>query len=341
MFIVYQLIGMSRYPDQDYKEGDKLSSADLKTTSCAKPFLKGVGPDLIAGGILAVTISRYVGGIYALTSLFIATIGTLWFVKNQNSSKQLELSEVRAALEQASVLGKKGKDEESFNLYEKITQMQNASSQEKGEAFMGMAFFLDLDRLPDQAKKYSQFALINKAMEMGNVEAMIVLGKGYRDGVLLVGEADVQKALSCFQRAVECDSSEAMLTLADAYHWGKLGNFEIRKDYKMAIQLYEQAYKTKNMNVGNHSIDGLSKGEYLRYLSDPNWKDIAVRYCEKDPQLKDPEVLTKIGDLYEMGLVSHDTETNTARARFWYDKAIKNGSKKAVDYRKELKEDKV
>lgn len=53
------------------------------------------------------------------------------------------------------------------------------------------------------------------------------------------------------------------------------------------------------------------------------------------------EVLTKIGDLYEMGLVSHDTETNTARARFWYDKAIKNGSKKAVDYRKELKEDKV
>ena len=51
------------------------------------------------------------------------------------------------------------------------------------------------------------------------------------------------------------------------------------------------------------------------------------------------EVLTKIGDLYEMGLVSHDTETNTARARFWYKKAIENGSEKAVSSLKELKED--
>jgi len=201
-------------------------------------------------------------------------------------------------------------------------------------------------------------ALIHQAADMGNVRAMMGLGRMYA-----VGEAvsrDTVEAVKWFERAVDAGSTQAMVQLAGSYQSGSVAP----KDVKRAAELYQMA-------ADHGDVDGLcrlglcyeqglgvtanARRAYSLYMQAADkgsaWGMRLVGYCygqgiyvnqdasqaaewfQKSAELGDAQSAYILGQLYTEG---EGVKKNKKEARKWLSAAAEAGIPGAAEKLAEL-----
>ncbi len=233
--------------------------------------------------------------------------------------------------------------------------------------FKNVKFDAEYDKLENQTSEQllekalqvgdeeEKIKLLQKAVDMGNSEAMYEFGKKYEEGKGV--KKDIYKAVELYRKAADLGNTDAMVEIADVYYDND-NNYE--NSEKKAFEWYMKAAKqgsTKGMaNVGvayykgmgvnkdiEESIKWLKKsltednkepykamawlGHVYSKIDNEDADKEAFKWYKKAAELND-EYAYHLAKCYNHGLgCNKDIE----EAKYWYKKAADHGDGKAMN----------
>ena len=198
---------------------------------------------------------------------------------------------------------------EIFNLYMKSAELGDATAMSNIAKFYEFGTYVD--------KNYKKaFEYYKKSADLKDPFGIAGLGNCYVFGIGV--EKDIKKAIQILKTAEYHELIQYNLALIYFYdlksynlalEWAV--NFEQTIKRKNILESYKNQYKTIAFIIGYVNS---TKGNY----------NTAMDYYMKSANLGHATAMHNIGVLYENG---HGVEINYEKAKYWYDKAIKNGYK--------------
>ena len=190
-----------------------------------------------------------------------------------------------------------------------IINLKELSLDEK-ENLMGWLYLNGAgDVQPDFSKAYYWF---EKASKSNNDEAVNSLG--YMNFFGLGRGVDLKASEKFFLKAIQLGNIDAKFNIAELYRVSKPGK---HPDYIKAEKYYMLGIKDNP----SKAYEGLSK----MYYEQGKLKD-AYEYSLKGAELNNSEAIYNLGVMSEQGIF---VEKDLEKAKYWYQKAAKQGHKDA------------
>ena len=201
--------------------------------------------------------------------------------------------------------------EKAFKLVSEAVKSPDAPA--RAWRVLGDCYFSGFGTLPDGTK---MIEALNKAVELGNLEALSRMGYCYEFGINV--KADPKKALACYERAAKAGLPAAMLKYGDMIAAGEVegkGSDDALVWFKKsaAEDCPEALYRLGTMNL--HGI-GTEKNP-----------ELAAELFSRGAQLEHPNSQYELGMLFleKDGPIAKDERA----AFFWFNRAASKGCAQA------------
>lgn len=234
---------------------------------------------------------------------------------------------------------------------EALRWLRKAGEQDHCGAMIAMAeiyvFGLGVDRDRDLA-----LGLLNRAIELGSVDAMLALGDGYLSFVYPSDDYGAD-AVACYEKAAELDSVDALLALCDLYYDG----IKVDRDYEKVMTYAKKAAELGStdgmvyvgrlyMEGKGVDADGFEALDWLYEAADENNSSAmiqlgvlyefgkagiksdyekAVDWYTQAAELEDTAAMLALCDFYRGEYKGNDME----KAEYWAEEAAKLGDGEA------------
>lgn len=181
-------------------------------------------------------------------------------------------------------------------------------TQDEKEGLMGYIYFFADGTLIEDCEKARYW--FEKAADQGNAQAINLLGVVHFSGCGV--DKNYKRAEEFFLLANKKGSLEAKVNLGELY---REGGFGIVQDYDKALYWY----KLGIADEPDRAYNGLAEMYFAQGNNERGKENII-----KAANLGYTEAQYNLGVLYDQGL--YDVRQNKEKAKYWYERAAKNGS---------------
>lgn len=279
------------------------------------------------------TIGRSIGIIVVALSLICA--GAFFILQNQN--KKLWSSDKELLAKAWDALALRNDYKEAVELYSRLAEKNNQEAQ----YWLGVMYHFG-DGLPEDFEKakywYEKSAMQGNAKAMENLGGMYEYGEGVPQSDVL-SKVWYEKAIKAYEYAGENGDAEAQCKLGGIFYAGpENSRYSIvdKADLSKAIYWYTKA-ANQDHPLALIELAGMYDDGYGIKSDKEKSKKLyakAIAVLEKSAMAGNSYHQRLLGDIYAGNFTFYFVDI--AKAKYWYEKAAKNGNLVAIEALKEF-----